>query len=308
MRRFMAVVALAVAAWSPAVAQVSKGDEWLQRPVDDQTFTGYLQLFAYDKSLALAATVDSRDTFEGLSREHLVFQSTPGVRVTSRIYLAPGGASARAPWLIFLHGGGGDGKDVPGYALTCAFLARAGWNVLALDLQHFGERRTDLLTSYEEQEKHARLYNSQATYLAWIAQSVKDLGRAIDYLVTERSADPERISLVGFSRGAQVAMIGGAAEKRFRSVVVLYGGHFDFYESGHLPAACPANYIGRISPRPLLLVNGRNDEDFVRAVSVEPLHRWARNPRRIIWLDTGHTLPPEDAMSSVMKWLAANGR
>lgn len=307
MRRNVLAGLLVILCPSLGSAQVASGDEWLRRPVDDQTFTGYLQLFAYDRSLPLASVTGARDMFEGVSREHVTYQSTPGVRVTSRVYRASGGTAA-TPWLIFLHGGGGAGKDVPGYALTSAFMARAGWNVLAMDLQYFGERRTDLLTTYQEQEKHARLYNNQATYLAWIAQSVKDVGRAVDYLVTERGADPARISLVGFSRGAQVALIAGAAEKRLRAVVVLYGGHFDYYESGHLPAACPANYIGRISPRPLLLVNGRQDEDFIRIPSVEPMHRLARQPRQIIWLDTGHQLPGEDAMASVMKWLAANGQ
>ena len=125
-----------------------------------------------------------------------------------------------------------------------------------------------------------------------------------DWLVAERKADPKRIALVGFSRGAEVGIVVGAAERRLAAVVSLYGGHFDALETGHLPAACPANYIGRISPRPLLMVNGTQDTDFDRATTVLPLQKLARKPNQFIWVETGHTVPPADTMADIIRWLA----
>lgn len=281
--------------------QVSQGDEWLRDPVDDATFSSFLQFFDYDHEVPFNAVIGPVRTEEGVSRRHLEYQSTPGVTVTAWLYEASVGPEG--PWAVFLHGGTGSGKDAPPYRFLSRFLARAGWNVLAMDLQYFGERGTDLLTTYTEAEKHQRLYNQPAGYLAWVAQTVKDVGRGVDYLLKEQGAAPDQIALVGFSRGGQLAYIVGAVEERFEAVAALYGGHFDAGETGHLPAACGANYIGRISPRPLLLMNGIQDADYAKDVSVDPLHALAREPVEIIWLDTGHTMPPEDALARVVVWL-----
>jgi dienelactone hydrolase len=283
------------------VGQASQGDEWLRNPVDDATFSGFLQFFRYDSQVPFDAEVGAPVTVDAVSREHLEYQSTADVRVTAWMYRATTGPEA--PWVIFLHGGSGSGKDAPSYRLVSSFLARAGWNVLALDLQYFGERRTGLLTEFTETEKHEHLYNQEAAYLAWVAQTVKDVGRGIDYILEERGAAPHRIALWGHSRGAQLAYIVGAVDTRFRAVASVNGGHFDAMETGHLPAACGANYIGRISPRPLLLVNGTLDADYIKAVSVDPMHALAREPVDVIWLETGHTMPTEETLSEIARWL-----
>lgn len=297
------LVPILLLALAPAVlaAQASRGDEWLREPVNDATYSSFLQFFDYDHEVPFNAVVGPVRTEDGVSRRHLEYQSTPGVTVTASMYEASVGPEG--PWAVFLHGGTGSGKDAPPYRFLSRFLARAGWNVLAMDLQYFGERNTELLTTFTEAEKHQRLYNQPAAYLAWVAQTVKDVGRGVDYLLERQGADPGQIALVGFSRGAQLAYIVGAVEQRFRAVAALYGGHFDASETGHLPAACGANYIGRISPRPLLLMNGVRDGDYVRDVSVEPLHALANEPVEIIWLDTGHTMPPEEALARVVVWL-----
>ncbi len=182
-------------------------------------------------------------------------------------------------------------------------LARAGWLTLAMDMQYFGERSTDLLETFTETEKHERLYNRQAAYLAWITQCAKDVGRAFDLLVEELGADPERVALVGFSRGAQVASIAGAVEARFAAVALLHGGHFDAMEKGHRPAACPANYIGRISPTPLLMINSRQDSDYEPKASVLPLQELADEPKEFRWSDTGHGRLTDDDLSALVRWL-----
>jgi fermentation-respiration switch protein FrsA (DUF1100 family) len=52
----------------------------------------------------------------------------------------------------------------------------------------------------------------------------------------------------------------------------------------------PTRYIAAIAPRPLIMVNGRDDPQMpVRAVRA--LYDAAREPRSLIWLKTGHLLP-----------------
>ena len=278
-------------------------DQWLARPVDDQTFQTYLEFFAYDKHLPFELRVIDVDEQEGVRKEHLSFQSTRGVRVFANFYRPVAAASRKWPAVILLHGGGPAGKDNPGIKQLAPLLTRGGWNVLAIDMQFFGERSTDLLTTFTDPEKHERLYNQPPAYLAWVTQTVKDVSRSLDVLVEQRDADSKRIAVIGLSRGAIVASIAAGADRRLAAVALLYGGHFDALERGHLPAACPANYIGRISPRPLLMINGTRDTDMIKDTSVEPLQRLARQPKLILWAETGHQSPTEEHRSAMLRWL-----
>lgn len=290
-------------ALSGGAAQPKLADEWLARPVDDRTFKTYLDFFAYDRHVPFELKVVDTSERQGISKERLSFQSTPGVRVSANLYQSISSAARNAPALIFLHGASIGGKDNRGSVLRSENLTRAGYTVLAIDLQYWGERSTDLLTTFTEQEKHEKLYNRPSMYLAWVAQNVKDVGRSFDLLVEHKKVDPKRIGLFGASRGAILGSIVGSVDRRLVAVVLLNGAHFDALEREHLPAACPANYIGRISPRPLLMLNGLYDQDHIKDTSVEPLYRLARSPKQILWSEAGHAPPSEKNEAAMLQWL-----
>lgn len=184
-------------------------------------------------------------------------------------------------------------------------LARGGWNVLMIDAKHFGERQTDLLETFTENDLHEKLYNQPAVYLEWVTQSVKDVRRAFDFLVKERGADPNEIGLFGESRGATWGTIAAAVEARLSVVLMYFGGHFDALETGHRAAACPANYIGRIGPRQLFTVNAENDGDFDAERSVRPLHRLIdeSTEHRAHWTHGGPSYASDDDWAVMFAWL-----
>jgi hypothetical protein len=94
-----------------------------------------------------------------------------------------------------------------------------------------------------------------------------------------------------------------AVEQPLAAAALFFAGHFDRRETGHLPAACPANYIGRMAPRPLLMLNGTLDDDYPRDKSVEPLYRLAKQPKTILWAVTGHRLPSPERLSAALQFL-----
>jgi fermentation-respiration switch protein FrsA (DUF1100 family) len=140
-----------------------------------------------------------------------------------------------------------------------------------------------------------------------------------DYLATRPEVDPERIVLIGVSFGGFFAPAAGAADTRFRNVALMYTGadlrdlaaelaasHIDELPEAFvilasdvatLPLARlePRLYVGRISPRPVLLVNGLDDERVPRN-SALALQRAARPPKDILWLPTGHLEPGDTAL------------
>ncbi len=298
-------IVLGLMAFAPVLVTLDaqdRADEWLKKPVDARIFETYRTFFTYDKKLPFDTKTLDTTVVDGISMEHLTFESTPGNKVYANLFepVSMRGQKMRA--IVMLHGGVARGKD--NVRVMADFLAKSGWRVLAIDMPYFGERKTDLIVSFTEAEKHEKLYNQEATYLTWVTQVAKDVGRSVDFLVNERASDASRIALVGYSRGAQAGMIVGAVEKRLAAVALLYGGHYDAKETGHLAAACGANYIGRIAPRPLFLLNGTQDADYDQATQVEPLHRIARNPKKIVWVETGHVFPPEETRPTIAKWLA----
>jgi dienelactone hydrolase len=288
---------------APAVGQVEErwqSDEWLDQPVDDATFETYLEFFAYDADLPFELEVLSVSNEEGLRVEHIAFQSTPGETVYANYYTASTSAPGTRPYVIAVHGGIPTGKE---YLTPVAErFVRSGFDVITIDLPYFGERDTGLLKSFSETDKHEALYNQKSTYLEWVVQLVKDVGRTFDLLVDHYGADPERIAYFGRSRGAQVGFIAVAVEQRFAASALAYGGHFDRSETGHLAAACPANYIGRIAPRPLWILNGTLDGDYDRTLSVEPLVRHAGEPSEMNWVDTGHVNVRSEDLDRIVAW------
>ncbi len=294
--------ALAVFSAGSAHAQERwTSDEWLEQPVDAATFETYLDFFAYDTDVPFDLEVLSTSTEEGIRVEHIAFQSTPGERVYADYYTASTSRPGVRPKLILVHGGIKSGKEAVGSIAEAG--VRSGFDAIAIDMPYFGERDTGFLKSFSEADKHESLYNRESAYLEWVVQLVKDIGRTIDLLIDHYHADPGRIGYFGRSRGAQVGFIVVGAEKRFAAAALAYGGHFDRSETGHLAAACPANYIARISPRPLWLLNGTFDGDYDKALSVEPLVRHAGEPVEMNWVDTGHVFLRAEDTERMLVWL-----
>lgn len=302
----IAALALLLTVVFPAWPQEPRTDKWLSRPVDEKTLGAYAEFFEYDRNLPFDPQILNQKETEGVQLEHFSFQSTPGERVFGNLS-APSGRNPREfPAVVLLHGGAAPGKDAPRYVALTELLTRGGFIVLAIDMKYFGERTSGVLTKFTEVEKHEQLYNQPSLYLSWVIQVVKDVGRSIDYLVAEKGVNPKRIGFIGVSRGAEVGFIAVAVEKRLSPAVFLYGGHFDGLEKEHLAAACPANYIGRIAPRPLLMVNGERDTDYDMETQVKPLFSLAKSPKQIMWLPGGHSSYADKDLSAIMEWLHAH--
>ncbi len=290
------------------VVQDKRICEWFDNPVDDQTFKAYMDFFKYDKNVSFNYETLDVEEDGGIRKEHLTFLSTPGERIYANLYSSVGQDFKKSPAMIFLHGAEAQGKDSPYNASFAEFLTRDGWIVLAIDMMYFGERSTDLFTTFTEKEKHDQLYNKPTLYRDWLTQTIKDIRRSFDFLVDSKRIDSSHIGYVGFSRGAIVGAIVGGVEKRFASVAMLFGAHFDALEREHLGVICPANYIGQISPKPLLMINGIRDTDMIKDTQVLPLYNLARSPKKIIWVKGGHGALTDEARSELIKWLQKHAK
>ena len=139
---------------------------------------------------------------------------------------------------------------------------------------------------------------------------------AVDYLAANPIVHPDSLFVVGCSFGAFFGPIVAAARPEVDGLVILQGGgglrsliranmRWAGVESGIEPIAVlgavvlhpfePTRWVGRISPRPVTLVNSRGDQR-IPPDTVERLFAAAREPKRLVWVDSGHLHPTDRAL------------
>src|SRR3990172_550894 len=131
---------------------------------------------------------------------------------------------------------------------------------------------------------------------------------ALDYLSKRTDVDQERIILLGVSFGSPIIVALGARDPRVGAVVLIYGGgdlgglartnlrEKPWWVPGWIigPAVRaflgefePLAHVEKIAPRYFLMVSSRQDEMFPPS-SALALYRRARDPKKLIWNETGH--------------------
>lgn len=221
--------------------------------------------------------------------QQVTFRSSTGVRMAARFF--PGRSRAT----IILSEGYGDTQDemLPWANL----LHRAGYSVFTYDMRDRGQS------------------GGSAVTLGALEQV--DLVAAVEYVVSRRDVDQRRIGALGVSLGGAVTILAAARDRRIRAVVDDCGfsdapgviassfTHFiglpafpfapitvqiaEWRAGVDINAVRPMDVIGRISPRPVLIIHGLAD-------TLVPPRNSARNyaaaglPKEIWWVPrAGHT-------------------
>jgi hypothetical protein len=151
-----------------------------------------------------------------------------------------------------------------------------------------------------------------------IRQAMFDITPAIlltlDHLAKQPYINTERMELVGVSFGAFFVSIPGAMDERFSRVWLVQGAAdpesiYEYYLREHIqfnPLRIltakliyfvtgsaylePGRWVGKISPRPVVVINSHNDDSFPSA-SVAKLHAALREPYTVQWLESEHVTP-----------------
>ncbi len=163
--------------------------------------------------------------------------------------------AGRLPAVILVHGSGGPGGNIDYWQQQ---LNSIGIATFALDV--FTGR--GITRTIEDQTQLGRL------------NGIVDANRALEAIAGRPWIDPERVVLMGFSRGGQVALY--AALNRFRAMWKAgshdFAGYIAFY------AACYTQYIDdtNVVAKPIRLFHGTADD----YVSVEPAKNYVERLRR----------------------------
>ncbi len=218
-----------------------------------------------------------------------------GDRVPGRLLLPA--AAGPAPLVLLQHGAGGH-RQVAYLDATAFPWVRAGAAVATIDLPLHGERASSKLTAWLlESLDGASGPETQELWEEFVRQAVVDLRRALDALEKLPALDARRVVYAAFSLGALVGACFCAVDPRpAAAALALAGGGFG-------PSALdPARHVGDFAPRPLLLVNARQDERMPRAAA-ERLFQAAREPKQQLWFDATHDALPGVALKAMWTFL-----
>jgi dipeptidyl aminopeptidase/acylaminoacyl peptidase len=236
-----------------------------------------------------------------------------GLNIVGQLYLPPG--NMPYPIVCVCHGIPARIPDPSdrGYPLLAEQISRHGFAVLIFNFRGTGASGGNL------------------DMLGW----TRDLKAVVDYLYVLPEVDRSRFYLLGFSGGAAVSVYVASQDRRVSSVVACAcPAEFNFFTKSDEPQSLidhfrsvgairdddfpystqewlsgfeqvkPIDYVAGISPRPLLLVHGSQDET-VEVSQAHKLYAQAGEPKQLAIVEgAGHRLRQSDeAMAIVLDWL-----
>lgn len=227
-------------------------------------------------------------------RSWLTLSSSSGMRVECGV-LKPRGVTGRLPAIVLL-GGKATGKYAIDYVPDIG-----GIVIVAVDYP-YEPRPSYTVTEFLSDVPEIR----QA-----LLDMVPSVMLVIDYLVRQPDVDSSRIVMLGYSFGAPFVPCILAHDRRPAAAAMVFGGGEMFsliehnvrrYEDAAVSKFVgviggfllrplePLRYAERISPIPFIMINGSEDEMIPRR-NVELVYERAKEPKRLIWLASGHVRP-----------------
>ncbi|MBM3475731.1 MAG: hypothetical protein FJX75_20895 [Armatimonadetes bacterium] len=253
-----------------------------------------VQLYDRDPKQALNAEVTTSEDTADWTVYHVLLDSTNGQRVPALVGIPKTGEKPY-PLLMVQHGLGGD-KNVEYVRLPALEMAKAGYATIRIDAHSHGERAA----ANVQGDMMARILG-MVQQGGWV-QSIVDMRRGLDYCATRDDIDMERIGYMGASMGAIMGGVLCGVEDRIDAAVLMLGGSLGAFMPGLFETIDPANYIANFAPRPLLMLNGKQDP-LIPPAAAQRLYDAAKDPKKIVWYDTGHTLPLDEAVKEVTAFI-----
>lgn len=200
--------------------------------------------------------------------EKLYFESRPNYYVTASLFI-PMKGKGKKPAILYCCGHSAEGFRSEGYQRSILNLVKRGFVVLAFDpigqgerIQYFDSEGNSVFSpTHEHSYPGSQLFvsgSSAANYFVW------DGIRAIDYLVSRKEVDPQRIGITGRSGGGtQTAYIAAIDDRIVAAAPECYITSFEKLLRSRGPQDAEQNLIHSIA-------EGVDMSDFIEARAPKP--------------------------------------
>ena len=214
-----------------------------------------LRLSPYPAKVSSPPVISGFRKMNGYTIQNIALEVLPGLYVCGSLY-SPANSKGKIPVILNPDGHFEHGRYRADCQYRCAMLAKMGAMAFSYDLFAWGESLLQFKT-----EDHRRA----------IAQSIQALNaiRILDYLLSLKNADPNRVAITGGSGGGSHTMLVTAIDDRIKlSVPVVM---LSSYHSGGCPCESGmgihlcgngtnnVEIAGMAAPRPQLIVSDGKD-------------------------------------------------
>ncbi len=255
-----------------SLSQIQSLEDWeKQRPVWRQRLLSMLGLDPLPKRTPLKVQVTGSLDRPNYRIEKIVFQSLPRLYVTANFYL-PKRSSGRLPTILYLCGHSPHPLGAKwDYQDRAAWFASNGYACLVLDTLEFGE-----VAGIHHGIHDLSMWHWLSLGYTPAGTEVWNAIRALDYLETRPEVDKDRIGLTGISGGGAITWYTAAVDERVAAAAPVCSTYMFGSQAAHWVASgqCDCIYFHNtyledfpivgalIAPRPLIMMNGRQDPDF----------------------------------------------
>lgn len=203
------------------IAKLKTRSEWMKR-----------QAFVKDKLMEIVGPFPEKTPLnpkitgtikkDGYRIDKIVYESMPGFYVTGCLYV-PEGIKGRVPAILNVIGHNQEAFRAPLYQVINYNLVKKGMIVLTIDppgqgehVQYFDNEFNRSAVGYSVME---HIYFGNQCFLSGVSCAryfIWDGIRGIDYLISRKDVDPERIGVTGFSGGGTITSYVSAFDERVK--------------------------------------------------------------------------------------------
>jgi cephalosporin-C deacetylase-like acetyl esterase len=235
-----------------------------------EDFSKLRRMFDYDRNIRLYIREIGVENKEGFQVHDISYASPKGGRVTAYLVLPSG--KGKFAGVIFMHMRPGSRSIFLDEALLYARMGAVSL-LIGAPFSRVGESKRDFDPTVTHPEMDRDIY----------VQTVVDLRRGVDLLLSRRDVDRKRVGFVGHSFGAHTGALLASVEKRIKAYAIMAGAPSltEFLRTSTVPGIVevrnsltksqqenyfttlatvdPINYVSHAAPSALFFQFGRRD-------------------------------------------------
>lgn len=174
-----------------------------------------------------------------------------------------------------------------------------GYAVVAIDARAHGQRR-HLGQPHAAQGAMRAMhwFGRREAYERMIIDTVRDHRVLLDWLATQPQLDARRTSAIGYSMGAQVALLLAGLDERVQSVAAMVPPHL----GDNVAAVAPRSLIAGLQGKRVWLLTGDDDDHATPEQNQALFDAIPTADKKHLRFESGHLLPP-DYVDRLPGWL-----
>ncbi len=246
--------------------------------------------------VAVAMLLSDGSALAQTNVQQIALDANDGNRITGFIYQNVN-AKKEAPLAILMHGMTGSSltwlanDDAAFGDVLAKYLIAKGYRVVALDARSHGARKDEMKPL--ERLKLARSGNTKP-YLAMINGSLSDYDVLLAN-VKSQFGQPQHILAMGYSMGAQMAVLFAAKHEEVSHIVTMVPP-----AAASVPVVAPINHAQKVKAHWLLIT--ASQDQFSTKADNDALVATAGGKLDRVEFDSGHRLP-RSYTAAVIEWV-----